>query len=62
MDLARWYIFAGDGGDGRVVRELATGKLVSEGGAWFGYHAASWTESLDMHCSYIVSAVEMILL
>ena len=45
-------------GTGGVVRELATGKLVSEGGAWFGYHAASWTESFDMHCSYIVSAVE----
>ena len=31
---------------------------MSEGRAWFGYHAASWTESLDMHCSYIVSASE----
>lgn len=45
-----------------MARELATGELVSEGGAWFGYHAASLTESFDMHCSYTVSAVEIIML
>ena len=52
MDFARWYIFAVGGGDGELARELATGNLVSEGGAWLGYHAARLTESFDIHCSY----------
>ena len=38
------------------------GELVSEEGAWCGYHPGSLTESCEMHGPYSASTVKMIML
>ena len=43
-------------------RATATGELMSEEGALFGYHPGSLTESFEMHGPYTVCTVKMIML